>query len=507
MSNDVSLPDAKFEHALDEYYGFLHAVVANNGGAIGPGQRLVTLNTITPYAIVKDKPLYNMFVLRAYADLVIRRASAADAGSPKQPPADVIDSANTGDAWSWEYFRLAFPNLLHELKKYIQDPAVKAQISALHTTWEGAFDSYREELDKLEIGWAEYAKANGLSEAADPSRFYQEKAAWWRKRKDKVQRLYDRQAGLLMEMSDLELAYLDANGLLLKDLKDNLSVANQVKLPIRPELEDQAASDPTNSPGDYDRRPALYPAGTQVFNDLLDQSNDGDEQQQFQRGYAIRRNKQTAYTHDTDWAASGSARKFLFLKASLSVSEKKHFEEQISKIAQIQVGFRAIHDIVVVRGRWYSGAFLKSTSFQKWLDASPEFREKLRQIVTNVIVCRGLTVKLSFDSDIHQNSWRELKVKGSGGLSIAGWNFGLSGHYNSRTEWDLKDVTHNSVTFADGPGVCRVIGLKVEDVIGATTSKQVDSFLADTPFPSKLLAAFNSGEMPYGELIARLHEL
>src|SRR5688500_10560925 len=120
MSNDIALPEAKFGHALDEYYAFLHAVVRNRGGAIVPGQRLVTMNTITPFSIAKDKPLYNRFVLRAFADLVIRSGAADDTGSPKTPPADIIQSANSGDAWSWEYFRLAFPNLMQELKKYVK---------------------------------------------------------------------------------------------------------------------------------------------------------------------------------------------------------------------------------------------------------------------------------------------------------------------------------------------------------------------------------------------------
>ena len=505
MSSDINLPDAKFAHALDEYYDFLHKVVANRGGTIGPGQRLVTMNTITPYSIVKDKPLYNMFVLRAYADLVIRRGSAKDAGSPKIPPSDFIESANSGDAWSWEYFRLAFPNLLQELKKYIQDPSIKAQITALESTWSGAYDAYRAELEALETQWDEYAKRNGLSDEKDPPKFYRLKAEWWRKRKDKVQRLYDKQFGILLEISDLELAHLDPDGLLLKDLKDNLSTVNQVKLPIRPELEDGIASDPTNSPGDYDRRPALYPTGTQVFNDLLNESADGDEQQQFERGYEIKRQKTTKLSHDTDWSASGSASKFFFLRANLSAAEKTHFEEQITKIGHIQVGFRAIQDLVIVRGRWYSGSFLKSAAFQKWLDVRPEFREKLRHIVTSVIVCRSLTVKLNFQSDIHQNSWRDLKASGSGGLSIAGWNFGLSGHYKSRTDWDLKDVTNNSVIFADSPRVCRVIGLKVEDVLGES-AKPIKHHSVNSPIPAGLVSDFISAKVSYGEFIDRLHQ-
>jgi len=505
MSNDINLPEAKFDHALDEYYGFLHKIVANHGGVVGPGQRLVTMNTITPYSIVKNKSLYNMFVLRAYADLVIRRGTAGAAGSPKTPPSDIIDSANSGDAWSWEYFRLAFPNLLQALKKYIQDPSVLARITALESTWSGSFDAYREELERLDEQWDEYARKIGLSDEKDPEKFYRLKAEWWRKRKDKVQRLYDKQFAILVEISDLELAHLDAQGLLLKDLKDNLSTANQVKLPIRPELEGGVASDPTNSPGDYDRRPALYPVGTQIFNDLLDESADGTEQQQFQRGYEVKRQKTTTYSHDTDWGASGSARKYFFLKANLSVSEKTHFEEQITKIGKIQVGFRAIQDIVIIRGRWYSGAFLRSALFQKWLDSQPEFREKLRNIITSVIVCRGLTVKLSFDSDIHQNSWRDLKTSGSGGLSVAGWNFGMNGHYNSKTEWDLKDVTNNSVTFADSPKVCRVIGLKVEDVLGDSV-KSSSNFELDSEIPPDLLADIIGSNISYSEFIDKIHK-
>jgi len=193
------------------------------------------------------------------------------------------------------------------------------------------------------------------------------------------------------------------------------------------------------------------------------------------------------------------------LRANLSVSEKTHFEEQIKKVGSIQVGFRAIQDVIIVRGRWYSGAFLKSAAFQKWLDAQPEFREKLRHIVTSVIVCRGLTVKLNFESDIHQNSWRDLKTSGSGGLSIGGWNFGLNGHYNSRTDWDLKDVTNNSVTFADSPRVCRVIGLKVEDVLGDSV-KSLTDFKVDSPIPEELLAELVSAKISYGEFIDKIHQ-
>jgi hypothetical protein len=504
MSNDISLPEAKYGHALDEYYGFLHKLVGAGGGGLGTNQRLVTMNTITPYSIVKGKPLYNMFVLRAYADLVIRRSMTGEAASPKSPPSDVIEAANSGDAWSWEYYRLAFPNLLRELKKYVQDPSVKARIIALEATHDGAYEAYRQELDTIETDWDAYAKAKGLDEARDTSRYFLEKADFFRKRRDRVQRLYDKQFNLLIEISDLELAHLDSQGLLFKELKDNLSTLNQVKLPIRPELETGTVSDPTNSPADYDRRPAIYPAGTQIFDDLLDDSEDGDEQRQFQRGYEIQRTKTTTYTHDTDWGASGSASKFMFLRANLSIAEKTHFEEQITKIGHIQVGFRAIQDVVIIRGRWYSGAFLKSKMFQNWLKAQPEYRDKLRNIITSVIVGRGLTVKLNFDSDIHQASWRDLKVSGSGGLSVGGWNFGMNGHYNSHTEWDLKDVTKNSVTFADGAKVCRVLGLRVEDVLGsASEAKLLDTSNVIDP---AIVAAYSSGKLAYDDFIEELRQ-
>ena len=503
MSNEISLPKAKFGHALDEYYEFLHAIIG--AGSLGPRQRLVTMNTITPFSIVKDKPNYNMFVLRAYADLVIRRRSGKDAGSPAAPGDNIIESANSGDAWSFEYFRLAFPRLLQELKKYIEDPAILARIVALETTHEGAYTKYRDEINLLDTQWETYAKASGISEEENPAKYYQKKAEWWRKRRDYVQRLYDKQFSLLMDISDLELAHLDSQGLLFKDLKDHLSKLKQVKLPIRPELEDGLASDPTGSNGDYDQRPALFPPGTQIFNDLLDQENDGTDDQQFQRGYEVERERKTTYSHDTDWNASGSASKFMFLKASLSVAEVAHFEEQIKSIGLIQVGFRSIQEIVIVRGKWYSGAFMKSELFQKWLEQQPEFRDKLQNIITSVIVGRGLTVRLNFGTDIHQNSWRDLTVKGSGGLSVAGYRFGMSGHYHSRSEWDLKDVTKNGVTFADGPNVCRVLGLKVEDVLGDPPKGRIPNFGEDSEIAPELMEAFRSGSMGYNEFIDAVH--
>lgn len=123
----------------------------------------------------------------------------------------------------------------------------------------------------------------------------------------------------------------------------------------------------------------------------------------------------------------------------------------------------------------------------------------------SVVVCRGLTVKLGFDSDIHEASWRELEVKGSGGLSIAGWNFGLSGHYNSKTTWDLKDVTNNSVTFVDGPNVCRVIGYVVEEVIDPNALSAALA-MGDLPeIDDNLVNEHRSGAIDYGEFMKRVH--
>jgi len=128
-----------------------------------------------------------------------------------------------------------------------------------------------------------------------------------------------------------------------------------------------------------------------------------------------------------------------------------------------------------------------------------------RHIVTSAIVCRGLTVKLKFDSDIHQASWKQLKTKGSGGLSIGGWNFGMSGHYNSKTSWDLKDISSNSVTFADAPDVCRIIGLKVEDVLGES-EKSVDHYQLDDPISEESLNKLIDNKISYGEFIDLLHD-
>lgn len=40
MGNDITLPEAKLDHALDEYYGFLQKIVANRGGTIGPDYKV-----------------------------------------------------------------------------------------------------------------------------------------------------------------------------------------------------------------------------------------------------------------------------------------------------------------------------------------------------------------------------------------------------------------------------------------------------------------------------------
>lgn len=87
---------------------------------------------------------------------------------------------------------------------------------------------------------------------------------------------------------------------------------------------------------------------------------------------------------------------------------------------------------------------------------------------------------------------------------MGGWNFGMSSDCNSRTEWDLKDVTKNSVTFADGPKVCRVLGLKVEDVLGAPKTPLAQHLL-NSPVPKDLIQDLNAGNLPYNDFIDKLH--
>ena len=264
------------------------------------------------------------------------------------------------------------------------------------------------------------------------------------------------------------MAHLDSTGLLLKDLKDNLSTGNQVELPIRPELENYVSSDPTNSPGDYHRRPAIYPAGTSVFDDLLDESADGNEATQLQRGFEVKRQKITQYTHDTDWAASGSARQVHVSAGQPSRSPRRLTSRSRSSSSARYSRLSSDPGVVIIAAAVF-WSIPKKPAIPGLAQGPTRVPEKLRHLITSVIVGRGLTLRLNFTTDYPPGSWRDLKIKVPAACRGRGRS-ACPATTNSHTTWDLKDVSENSITFVDGPKVCRVLGLKVEDVLGAGAS-------------------------------------
>ena len=473
----ISVADSPLPNALDVYYSFITGLAARNGYTSGKDKMLL-FNTITSFDISKDTPYYNEGLFRAFADRVFK-------DSPE----------NTGTANRADRFSLQYENMIRTAaakldRKY---PDVIRQVQALQSDLETQTTKLGSRVQAINKEWSAISASLSLKPSDESYELkyinYLEQIRY----ADQIDQ-YTKNIDLIIGSIDAvrRLSYTPSEQLILDNLVE-LSLTKKIARPRRPNFErtvknvtELTFADPTiRVESITDVSPSAYPLG-----DLVKFLN-----VQGTRSLSISKTSSSTEQHDRQWSAGGSGRFSFFgifgAGGGGGGSGSSNTVQQVSKSNGIDISFENIDEILVDRDLWFNPALLQDKDLVKLLSKIPGY-DRLQYVSVSLIIARGLTLTLKFDSAVDNTSWSKQQFNANGGVSLFGFSFGASGS-SSRYDYSL-DVAGDkkSVTFKDDPQLTRLLAVRLEQFVTPQTAKTGVATTGDSP-----LMKFRNGQIDY----------
>jgi hypothetical protein len=477
----ISVKDSGVPNALDLYYSFLYEIVEQNG--FTEKQKLLVNNTISPLDISQDTPYYNEGLFRNFADRVFLK-------SPQS-----MGPANRADRFSMHYegiVRTAASKLDRKYREII------SEIEGLQTRLELQTRKLADVILKINDQWQRVAMGSGIK-PEDPNyelRYlnFLESVRY----ADQVDQYAQNIDMLVSTIDAVRRAKYEPEEQILLDIINQLSKTRKVARPRRATFErtvkdvtELTFANPTiRVESIMDISPAMYPLGDLVrFLQLPGE-----------KSMSISKELVAAQQHDKSWSAGGSA-SYKFFKVGGNGSGSSSYREDIKKSAGIAISFANIAEYLVDRELWFNPSVFQNAKLIPLISKIPGV-ERLEFVAVSVIIARGLTLQLTFESSIKTESWSKRSFAASGGLSIMGFGFSGSGS-NSSYDYNLEvSADGKTVTFKDDPQLSRVLAVRLEKLVDIEAAR----FMVNTDVememaaPNTPLAKFLKGEMSYFEL-------
>jgi uncharacterized membrane protein YgcG len=476
-SSDVSISvkDSPLPDALDMFYDFIIGVARQNGYQPGKDKMLVN-NTITSFDIAQDTPYFNEELFRAFADRCFT-------DSP-----DTVGPANRTDRFSYNYDLVVKTAASRIDQKY---PQIIARTRELETNLQTETDRLVARRSVIGRQWKDLCVASGI-DTSDPD--YELKYVTFLSQiryADQIDQ-YTKNINMILAAQDAvrRSAYSDIEQRLL-DVVYALNITAAEGRPRRPNYErtvpgvnELSFSNPDKLDQHiFDVAPAAYPLGD--LSAFLTRSGT--------RNLSIGKSFTGTYKHDQSWSGGGSGRASFFgisLGGGGGSSGSSSFTQTISKTNSIDISFANVADYLVDRDVWFNPSLFQNEDLLKSLSKIPGY-SRLQYVSVSLVLARGLTLTLKFDSGVDSNSWSKQNFQASGGASILGFSLGGGGS-NSRYDSTVEvSGDRKSVTFKDDPQLVRVLGVRLERVIPAPAAA-VASTDENSP-----LARFRAGKIDY----------
>ncbi|HUQ35190.1 MAG TPA: hypothetical protein VM144_02315 [Aestuariivirga sp.] len=477
----ISVKDSGVPNALDLYYSFLYEIVGQNG--FTEKQKLLVNNTISPLDIAQDTPYYNEGLFRNFADRVFLK-------SPQS-----MGPANRADRFSMHYeaiVRIAASKLDRKYRDIV------SEIEGLQNRMEAQTEKLANVILKINEQWQRVATGSGIK-PEDPTfelRYlnFLESVRY----ADQVDQ-YTQNIDMLVSTIDaVRRAKYAPEEQILLDIINQLSKTRKVARPKRATFErtvrdvtELTFANPTiRVESIMDISPAMYPLGDLVrFLQLPGK-----------RSMSISKDMVAAQQHDKSWSAGGSA-SYKFFKIGGNGSGSSSYREDIKKTAGIAISFENIAEYLVDRELWFNPSIFQHEKLAPVISKIPGV-ERLEFVAVSVIIARGLTLQLTFDSSVKTESWSKRSFAASGGASFMGFGFSGSGS-NSSYDYNL-DVSADgkTVTFQDDPQLSRVLAVRLEkllDIEAARLAVNTDTDM-EMAAPNTPLGKFLKGKMSYFDL-------
>lgn len=466
---DITVDDTPIPNAMELYYDWLLDLIGPKGD-----DKIALLGTITTFDIQGDAPLYTNQIFRQFADRTIT-VSPTDFGK-----------GNDYDRFSAVYDEIvqtAASQLYAEQE--LSDQAV-LQLQRYDGEITEAVDEIKDVRFLTNAQWMEFAEAAKLEPKTpdydlEKAKFYQPSISQILNQRQKITRAQAKRRAIWLN------AFAgDPDARRLAIVYENcISAKNQQALPQDPETEITYGLDPIKigaaaDSGIYafDVSLGINPSGS--LTKVLDLSGP--------RTVTIKKGDTHIHNHDKKWSASASGG-WGFWKARGSVTQEEHLRQTLTKLEDITITCDYIGDYWVSRRNWFSSTILGNKYVKEILDDDPASATLLSNVISSVVIARGLKVIYNFSDTNDTKVWSSIVSSASGGFSVFGIGASIGGSY-SEAEM-THDITEDGkgIIFSDDEQTCRLLALRVSPLL-SLDEELVAAFnnaLGDTLLGSRMI--------------------
>ncbi|MBX5164804.1 hypothetical protein [Rhizobium sp. NZLR4b] len=462
---DITAADSSIKKVLNLYYGWLVELVKPKGV-----DKIALMSTIVTEDIVETAPLYTNYIFRQFADRTIS-VSPEDFGG-----------GNTNDRYSRVYRDLVEIAAADLYANASLTPQQQQTVDDCDTNVNTAIENIKTIRTAALEAWLAYAKEAGLKPGTPQyelayANYYQPYIAQIKNERQKIITNQAKRRAVFLSVfkspADREMAnvYERCN-----------AVESQQSLPTDLTLETKYGIDPINigAAADggmyaFETELGLLPSGTLTL--ML--------HKQGERNETFSNEDEETHNHDSEWHANAGGSWGLW-HASGSDSEEEHFKQSIEHLESIKISCDYLGDYWVNRRDWFSSTIFKNKHIVKALKDNPSYLTRLALCISSVIIVRGLKVEYKFRDFSDTAVWSSYNYSGGGGYGVFGIDFGSAGGGSSGNSYDhVINTKEKSVTFLDGPDVCRLLALRVSSLIDDVSLEEIG--FAMSPLDQSLL--------------------
>lgn len=447
METNISIADSPLTNALDVYYAWL-LEIASSATHAASDQKILLNNTITPFDISVDTPYYNEGLFRNFADRVFK-------SSPQQ-----IGAANRADRFSKHYSALISQAASRIDRKY---SSIATELTAIRREIDTKTNQLRDLIIKLENDW----KSIGVPPESENYELKYLSFLESIRYADQVGSISDEIDDMIGQMDSLRRSAYSADEQLILDNLSQFTKTSMISRPRRPSFErtvdgvdELTFADPkVRIDAICDTSPPIYPLG-----DLVKFLKEPGT-----RNVTIEKNSTVTTRHDSQWSAGGSAR-FGFFKIGGGGSGSSSYSSVITKTNSISLNFINISEYLVDRDFWFNPAIFEKPDLLRLFEQIGGL-ERLEFVSISLILGRGLTLSLKFDTELDESQWTKRQFNASGGISVFGFSFGGSGSNSSYDYTAEIAADRRGVTFTDDPQLTRVLGYRLDPFVKAKSGR------------------------------------
>lgn len=480
---EITADDLNLPNVLNQYYTFLKKTISQTS------DRLFLFNSVTPFDIYAESPLYNENVFANHANIVIGTSPAI---------VDESQGISLNDSFS-KYYGDVMRTAAAKIERTHLTPENWTEIADL----ENDIDHLRSKSRTIELELAKAWETHWTALGLKPDTLeYDLQKIDFHNFSGAATQLADIFNDILVKLTTIQEIKETAVPQEYRDLI-RISVyirSKEYKMyrPYRPQLEFDG--DVT-----YWELAKLLATAKNVtaLKDLVQESEQiypfADLKLMFkdaQRSFEIGKQHSSLEEHDKDWSVSGSGRRFSLFKTSLSASYKEEVEKSVKSTSKISIGFKAIHDIRVNRREWYDESLFDLDVVKDVLRSNPKLARNTRYVITSMILGRGSYTEFTFDQKEHYQKMTDFKSQVSGKATVGFISFGVAGHYHQYDFKQENDSASQKITFKDGETVCRILALryqKVHDIGSRSDFFEAFNYTDEYDFEAK---AFTTVEAP-----------